>query len=496
MVGYRIQRRKIRSKSFLGRSFLISLILNIAFILFFNNFLSFDLLNIPEIEDIIMVTLVELPSIQKPTTVRPEITREEPIAEVSVRPRVEPMLPEPAKIQEIETQPQVERTEIPQESSPRVEVKMPEIDIPAKEEIAPTKEEISLRPDVQIAVRELSPSIASRREIAGEVLEKGEFEIQARLGLEGRERIESTYGTVVTPGELSTLPRTVEKESPFGKRPLAVMIDNASNSRPQSGLEKANIVYEVLAEGGITRFLAVFATQEAERVGPVRSARPYFIIKALEHNAIYVHAGESPEAAIFIKEERIDDINELKHFQPFWRSTDRRPPHNLYSSTERLREEAKKLGYIEMVNKGDYQFETDAKEVLSGKEVHKIVIKYNINYTVSYQYLPDKQIYIRYINGEPHIDAETGRQLQVKNIIIQYNEKKVIDSEGRLAIDFIGKGSGLIIYNGQSEEITWTKETLRSKTYFYNKEGNRLAIQPGNVWIQIIHPDTEVNYSL
>lgn len=93
MAGYRAKRRKIRSKSFLGRSFLISLILNIIFILFFNNLISFDFINIPEIEELIMVTLVELPSVQKPTTVRPEIVREEPIAEVSVRPRVEPALP-------------------------------------------------------------------------------------------------------------------------------------------------------------------------------------------------------------------------------------------------------------------------------------------------------------------------------------------------------------------------------------------------------------------
>jgi hypothetical protein len=494
MVGYRSERRKQRSKSFLGRSFLISLILNILFILAFNNFISFDFIDITEIEEMIMVTLVELPSIQNPTTVRPEITREEPIAEISVRPRVEPSLPEPAKIREIETQPMVERQEIQEESSPRVEVKMPEIDIQAREEIAPIKEEISLRHDVQIAVRELSPSIASRREIEGEVLEEGEFEIQAKLGLEGRERIESTYGTMVTPGELSTLPKTVEKESPFGKRALAIMIDNARDSRPQSGLENANIVYEVLAEGGITRFLAIFATQEADKVGPIRSARPYFITKTLEHNAIYVHAGESPDAAIFIREERIDDINELVHFQPFWRIQERKPPHNLYSSTERLREEAKRLGYIEMVNKGDYQFEIDSNEKLTGKEVNKIDIKYNVNYAVSYKYIPEIQRYVRFINEEPHVDIETGRQLQAKNIIIQHSDKKILDAEGRLAIDFIGTGTGLIIYNGKSEEITWSKETLSSKTYFFNKEGNRLAIQPGNVWIQVIHPDTEIIY--
>lgn len=494
MLGYRAKRRKLRSKNFLGRSFLISFILNIIFILAFNNFVSFDFLNIPKAEEMIEVTLVELPSVQKPITVKPEITREEPIAEVSVRPRVEPVLPDPAKTQEIETQPKVEKKEVEIESGPRVEVKMPEIEIPAKEEIAPNKEKISLRNDIQVADRELSPSIASRTEIEGEALEKGEFEIQAKLGLEGRERIESTYGTVVTPGELSTLPQSIEKESPFGKRALAIMIDNAKDSRPQSGLDKANVVYEVLAEGGITRFLAIFATLDADKVGPVRSARPYFITKTIEHNAIYVHAGESPDAAIFIREERIDDINELVHFQPFWRTSDRKAPHNLYTSTDRLREEAKKLGYIEMVNKGDYQFETDPKEVLTGKKIDEISIRYNVNYTVSYKYLPEIQRYIRFINDSPHLDAETGRQLQAKNIIIQHSDKKILDTEGRLAIDFLGQGTGLIIYNGNSEEITWSKDSLESKTYFYNKEGNRLAIQPGNVWIQVTHPDTQINY--
>ncbi|MBP8717943.1 MAG: DUF3048 domain-containing protein [Candidatus Atribacteria bacterium] len=495
-MGYRAQRRKIRSKNFLGRSFLISLILNIIFILAFNNFISFNFLKIPEIkeEEMIMVTLVELPAIKNPTTIKPEITKEEPVAEISVRPKAEPVLPEPARIQEVETKPMVEMEEAKVESNPRIEVKMPEIEIPAKEEIAPTEEVVLPKHDIQIATKALTPSISSRKEIEGEVLERGEFEIQARLGLEGKERIESTYGTVVTPGEISTLPKTKEKESPFGNRPLAIMIDNARDSRPQSGLEKADIVYEVLAEGGITRFLAIYATQEADKVGPVRSARPYFITKTLEHDAIYVHVGESPDAAIFIREERIDEINELVHFQPFWRVQERKPPHNLYTSTPRLRDEAKRLGYIEMVNKADYQFETDQNEVLTGREIKKIDIKYNTNYTITYQYIPETQRYARFINGEPHLDAETGRQLQVKNLIIQHNNKKILDDEGRLAIDFIGKGTGLIIFNGRSEEITWSKETLESKTYFFNKDGDRLAVQPGNVWIQVVHPDTEINY--
>ncbi|MFW6149499.1 MAG: DUF3048 domain-containing protein, partial [Atribacterota bacterium] len=396
---------------------------------------------------------------------------------------------------ETETQPLVESEETAvDESSPRVEVKMPEIEIPVSEEIAEVQEEVSIRQDVEVASRSLNPTISSRREVEGEILEEGQFEMQTRLGMEERERIESTYGDIVTPGKISTLPNVREKESPFGRRPLAVMIDNATGARPQSGLEKANIIYEVLAEGGITRFLAVYSTEESDNVGPVRSARSYFITKALEHNAIYVHAGESPDAARFIREERIDDINELVHYQPFWRTQNGTPPHNLYTSTEQLREEAQKLGYVEMVNREDFQFGTDSDEMLSGREVDRVDIRYNADYSVSYQYVSETQSYKRFINGEPHIDAETGRQLQAKNIIIQNSERKVLDNEGRLAIDFIGKGSGLVIFNGQSEEITWAKDSVNSQTLYYDQEGDLLAIQPGNVWIQVIHPDTEVRY--
>jgi len=495
-IGYRAKRRKIRAKSFLGRSFLISLIINILFIFAFSNLTSFDLLNIPEEDEIIMVTMVELPTTKNPITTRPEIETEEPVAELSTMPRVEPALPEPARIQETETQPILESEDELAEiaSRPKAEVKIPEMEIPAREEMPAVQEEAPVRQDVQVAARSLAPSITSRRDIEGEVLEPGQFEIQASLGQEGRERIESTYGNTVTPGQISDLPRNIEKESPFGDRPLAVTIDNANDSRPQSGLNKANIVYEVLAEGGITRFLAIYAAEESDKLGPVRSARPYFITKALEHNAIYVHAGESPDAAIFIKEEKVDDINELIHYQPFWRSQDRRPPHNLYTSTEQLREEAKNIGYIEMINKESFQFEVDADQTLTGRDIARIDIRYNVNYSVSYQYNPEIQRYIRFINGEPHIDAETGLQLQAKNIIIQRSERKILDSEGRLAIDLIGSGDGLIIFNGKSEEITWAKEGLASKTYFYNESGDRLAIQPGNVWIQITHPDTEINY--
>jgi hypothetical protein len=360
--------------------------------------------------------------------------------------------------------------------------------------VPPVQTKESLGQDINVSTEYFNQAIASRNEVKGETLEPGESQLKINLGEKQVENIEATYGTTVNLGEISALPETKEKESPFGSRPLSIMIENSKGARPQTGLDKANIVYEVLAEGGITRFLAIYYDQEAEVVGPVRSARPYFVSKSLEHQAIYVHIGGSEEADNFIKEERIDDINEFVDFQPFWRTQDREPPHNLYTSTIQLRKEANKLGYVEMIKKQDYQFETESNEKLTGRQNNSIVIPYNNDYTVSYKYQPESMKYLRFINNEPHIDAQTKKQLVVDNIIIQFAPTKIIDEEGRLAIDFIGKGKGLLFFKGSSEEITWEKQDLESRTVFLDKEGNRIALTPGNVWIQIVPSDLRVQY--
>jgi len=263
--------------------------------------------------------------------------------------------------------------------------------------------------DISVSTEYFKQSVTSRKEVKGEVFEPGESQIKVNLGKKEEENIEATYGTIVNPGEITTLPEVKEKESPFGSRPISIMIENSEGARPQTGLDKANIVYEVLAEGGITRFLAIYYDQDSEIVGPVRSARPYFVSKSLEHQAIYVHVGGSEEAYSFIKEERIDDINEFIDFQPFWRSTDRSPPHNLYTSTTKLRNEANKLGYIEMIKKQEYQFETDRNEVLNGRRTNTINIPYNNIYLVTYTYEIESMKYLRFMNDVPHIDAENQK---------------------------------------------------------------------------------------
>jgi hypothetical protein len=413
---------------------------------------------------------------------------------LEVKPKATPVSPEPPKIKEEVTETKVVSKEELSEGAPKVEVKTPEIETEAVPMVPPTETKESLGEDISVSTEYFKQTIASRKEVKGEIFEPGESQLKVNLGEKEEENIEATYGTVVNPGEITTLPEVKEKESPFGSRPLAIMVENSEGARPQSGLDKANIVYEVLAEGGITRFLAIYYDQDAEEVGPIRSARPYFVSKSLEHQAIYAHAGGSEEAYNFIKEERIDDINEFVDFQPFWRTSDREPPHNLYTSTLKLRKEANKLGYIEMIKKEVYQFEIDQNERLTGRATDNIVIPYNITYKVSYRYQPESMKYLRFINNESHIDAITKKQLAVDNVIIQFAGTKVIDEEGRLAIDFVGKGKGLLFFKGSSEEIIWEKQDLKSRTIFMYKEGDRIAFTPGNIWIQIVPSDLAIEY--
>lgn len=491
---YRIKRLKQSKKSFLGRSFLISIILNIVLLYVFGNMVAFDFIRpLPE-KELILVSLVEIPAPKQPESKKPEITEKKAIAQLEVKPKAKPISPEPPKIKEEVTETKVVSKEELTEGAPKVEVKIPQVETESVSVISPAQTKESLGEDIRVSTEYFKQTITSRKEVRGEAFEPGESQLKVNLGEKKEENIEATYGTIVNPGEITTLPEVKEKESPFGSKPLSIMVENSKGARPQSGLDKANIVYEALAEGGITRFLAIYYDQDSEQVGPIRSARPYFVSKSLEHQAIYVHVGGSEAAFNFIKEEKIDDINEFVDFQPFWRSKDRSPPHNLYTSTVKLRKEANKLGYIEMIKKQEYQFEVDRNEKLVGKESDSITIPYNSIYTVSYKYQPESMKYLRFMNGEPHIDAETKEQIAVDNIMIQFTETKIIDKEGRLGIDFVGKGKGLLFFKGSSEEIIWEKQDLRSRTIFMYKEGDRIALTPGNVWIQIVPSNIEIQY--
>lgn len=268
------------------------------------------------------------------------------------------------------------------------------------------------------------------------------------------------------------------------QRPLAVMIENESKARPQSGLDKADVVYEILTEGGITRFLALYLGNQCTEIGPVRSSRPYFLDFAMEYDGIYVHYGASTQAYTDLKKLKLDAIDGIYDTVTFWRDKSRREPHNAYTESSRILTTSEKRGYIKTPDFEPWQF-SDKEATPLGDPLNKMKLTYFNNYSVSYTYDDERKAYKRYINGKPHTDRTTQESIYVTNIIVQFLNTKVIDDEGKLKIDTTGSGKAYYISHGYVQEIQWKKESRSGRTY-YTVDGKDLYFNPGNIWIQIM----------
>jgi len=270
-------------------------------------------------------------------------------------------------------------------------------------------------------------------------------------------------------------------------RPVAVMLDNHPAARPQAGLEQAEVVYEILAEGNITRYLAIYMHGGDQLVGPVRSARYYYIDKSMEYNAIYLHAGGSPEAWDDIARLKIPSFNAMIMGAPlYWRAKHRREPHNVYTSLDRIQASADDRGYNKTEGTQVHIFNHEDTD-LEGEGAGKVVVKYLQNYRVSYEYSDRDGVYMRYVMDKPHVDENnTDCQLQAKNVIVQEAGHKVVDSEGRRNINLVGSGKGIYITNGSYVPVTWEKADRRSPTKFYHEDGTRVRLNPGKTWIQVV----------
>ncbi|WP_026893673.1 DUF3048 domain-containing protein [Clostridiisalibacter paucivorans] len=285
-------------------------------------------------------------------------------------------------------------------------------------------------------------------------------------------------------------------EEIVNRRPVAVMFDNHKGARWQAGLNQAEIIYEFLAEGKITRYMGLYLINDPDLIGPIRSARPYFITASLEYDAVYVHDGGSPQAKLDVKRLGIPDISAQSTGKyVFWRSagkSNKRPPHNEYSSVKRVRETQEQRGYKPT---GDYQpfkFNEDFKKI-DGEEAKVININYFSNNKTKYVYDEENKEYKRYKDGKLHIDETDETPITAKNIIIQRAKTRIIDSEGRLSISLVGQGKGIYITGGKSIPVKWKKDSRRSKTLFYDELGEEIVLNPGVTWIQVVKTDTDIN---
>lgn len=275
--------------------------------------------------------------------------------------------------------------------------------------------------------------------------------------------------------------------------PLAVVIENHSDARPQAGLSQANLVIEAEVEGGITRFLAFFAeNNKPERIGPIRSARPYFVDWSRGLSSLYVHVGGSPEALAKIIKENVLDLNEFYNERYFWRDGSNVAPHNVFTSGDNLDKYLDKKG----LDKGDFipwEFKDEAGFDARG-EVSSISINFKRElYSVEWKYNKKENEYVRYMAGALHKD-ESGNLIKAKNIAIAYVDAKVLDAKLRLKMDDIGEGNSVVCMDGFCSEGKWKKLSSTSRIRFYDSNNNEIEFDRGTTWMEVVRPEIEVVY--
>lgn len=286
------------------------------------------------------------------------------------------------------------------------------------------------------------------------------------------------------------------------KRPYAVVINNLPKALPQSGISQADIMYEVLAEGGITRLIAVFKDFDSKKIGSVRSTRPYFLDFAIDNDAIFVHHGGSEQGYADIRRLGYNNLDGMQlDGKTFIRDKERlsKPgmyEHSSFTAAELLKSEAAAKGFrTELTEKYEapFDFYSEGEEMPKGDAALNITVPFAPQSQVGYfEYNKEEEKYLRFQNGNKHIDSENNEQLKVNNIIIQYVGMRVIDNEGRREFDNIGAGTGLLITKGVSYPIKWSKAGKLEPTRWTDENGHKIKLTPGKTWICVFQKGSEI----
>lgn len=279
-------------------------------------------------------------------------------------------------------------------------------------------------------------------------------------------------GVQITP-ELAALPVT------------GVLIENSPDARPQAGLSSAGVVFEAIAEGGITRFLALYQEDQPDHIGPVRSARPYFLDFLVPFDAALAHAGGSAEALAQIRDQKIKDIDHGVNGGTFQRVSNRFAPHNLYTSRAQLLEAHNRRGYTSSTFTG-----WPRKEKETPLETPTATnISFNLSgqlYNSTYTYNKESNSYMRNMAGRPHTDERSGEQISPKVVIAIVTSR--VQSGIYSVYQVTGNGSVLVFQDGGVIEGTWEKTGRSNQYVFKTPDGKPLALNPGRTWVTLATP--------
>lgn len=332
--------------------------------------------------------------------------------------------------------------------------------------------------DVTVAVVQPETSrveVTTARETEEETQPETEPEPEERVEVDGKIR---SYLT----GEMVDAKKA-------NRRPLAVMMSNDKQALPHYGINRAGVVYEAPVEGGMNRYMAIIEDYDGlERIGSVRSCRTYYTYFAREFDAIYAHYGQSTFAKPYLK--NVDNINGLEGVggNAYYRTNDRKSPHNAYTSFERLQTAMEKLGYSQEYDpeyEGHYRFAKSGEEVVleNALEAWKVYPGYGMNQPY-FEYNEEDGLYYRYQYGGPHYGDEG--QIAVRNIIFQYCATGRYATTEYLNIDVHEPQYGYYITGGKAIVLSWEKDGQFGVTHYYNTENEEITLNQGKTWVCII----------
>lgn len=300
------------------------------------------------------------------------------------------------------------------------------------------------------------------------------------------------------------------------RRPLAVMIENSTDARPVIGLSRADVVYEAVAEGGISRHMAMYLCQDAGDLAPIRSARTYYIDWLSEYDALYAHVGGANDSGHDINP-KADALGQVRQYQirdmdqfglgfpTYWRGTDKLAPHNVHTTTTKLWQAAEGRKWGPTDDKGvrwdknfvSWKFKDDAALEARGDQ-KPIVIPFWLSqpdYTETWTYDKTANVFKRAYGTEPAVDPLTKETLSAKNLIVQFEvETRTGDKDGHLLYGTKGSGPALIFLDGKLIQGKWTKLDRTTRTKFVDAKGKEIELNRGQTWIETIPAGNNVQY--
>lgn len=263
-----------------------------------------------------------------------------------------------------------------------------------------------------------------------------------------------------------------------------IMIENSPDARPQSGLKDSGVIFEAIAEGGITRFLVLYQEQKPQLVGPVRSVRMYYVDWVAAFNASVAHIGGSAAALAEVRNGNYRDIDQFFNAGAYWRASDRYAPHNVYTSFERIDTLNKAKGYTTSDFTGFTRKDSTASAAPTATSIN-VQISSPL-YNSAYTYNTTTNTYDRSQAGAPHLDRESGQISPRVVVAMKVDQQRVLEDGYREQINAIGKGTAYIFQDGTVQEVTWQKLSKTQQITFTDASGTDVPLARGQTIITAV----------